>query len=405
MHNLNSTALLYCIFSTYRTNGRPRLSVSMDDVEFLRSLRFSWTNVANVLGISRSTLYRRLNAEGVSVLTTYTDISDSRLDRLVAEVKQRHPNDGEILMSGHLLAAGITVQRYRLRASIHRVDPVNTAARRSLTVRRRVYSVEGPNALWHLDGNHKLIRWRFVIHGAIDGYSRMVVFLGCSDNNRAHTVLDYFEEAVQLHGLPSKLRTDLGGENTEVWRYMVEQHHSANAVITGSSTHNERIERLWRDVHRCVGVVFADTFRKLEEEQHLDCLNELDLFCLHYVFQPRINSTLRAFVESWNNHPLSTSRNLTPNQLFIRGAIEYSMVPQVPQLVMPPISQQPVQHASITNHVQVPRFAFSPCMPLSTQLSSIDTLHVSNDFGCDIYKQVISIVGNHLVQGCTHCLY
>ena len=64
----------------------------------------------------------------------------------------------------------------------------------------------------------------------------MVVFLGCSDNNRAHTIL---EEAVQLHGLPSKLRTDLGDENTEVWRYMVEQYHSANAVITGSSSHNE----------------------------------------------------------------------------------------------------------------------------------------------------------------------
>lgn len=35
---------------------------------------------------------------------------------------------------------------------------------------------------------------------------------------------------------------------------------SLSCVITGSSTHNERIERLWRDVHRSVVRVFAETF-------------------------------------------------------------------------------------------------------------------------------------------------
>ena len=33
------------------------------------------------------------------------------------------------------------------------------------------------------------IRWRFVIHAGIDGYSRMVVFIHCSTNNRAETKL------------------------------------------------------------------------------------------------------------------------------------------------------------------------------------------------------------------------
>ena len=47
--------------------------------------------------------------------------------------------------------------------------------------------------------------------------------------------------------VPSRMQTDLGGENVEVWHYMVEQHASTHAVITGSSTHNERIERLSRD--------------------------------------------------------------------------------------------------------------------------------------------------------------
>ncbi len=61
------------------------------------------------------------------------------------------------------------------------------------------------------DGHHKLIRWRFVTHGAIDGYSRLVVYLKCSTNNMAGTVHDLFLGAVQQYGLPSRVRTDQGG--------------------------------------------------------------------------------------------------------------------------------------------------------------------------------------------------
>ena len=279
-------------------------------------------------------------------------------------MKRAHPNDGERLLIGHLAQEGIIVPKVRVRASIHRVDPINTELRRSITVRRRVYYAAGPNAVWHTDGHHKLIKWWFVIHGGIDGHSRTVVFLRCSDNNRASTVLSLFANAVEIHGLPSRVRTDLGGENVEVWRYMVEQHASSNAVITGASTHNERIERLWRDVHRCVCVLFADTFRALETDGHLDCLNEVDLYCLHFVFLPRINSALNDFVESWNNHSLPSEHNLTPNQLFIRGAIEQNMIPQQPQIA-------PSPHASgqtPSDHVRVPSNRFKPCNSLLTLL-------------------------------------
>ena len=84
---------------------------------------------------------------------------------------------------------GIIIPRAKLRASIHRVNPVNTALRRSVTMRRRVYNVQGPNALWHIDGNHKLIKWRFNIFGGIDGYSHAVVYLKCCDNNRAASMM------------------------------------------------------------------------------------------------------------------------------------------------------------------------------------------------------------------------
>ena len=51
-----------------------------------------------------------------------------------------------------------------------------------------------------MDGNHKLIRYKFIIHGAVDGFSRLVTFLKCSNNNRAETVLQSFVDAVQGMG-------------------------------------------------------------------------------------------------------------------------------------------------------------------------------------------------------------
>ena len=109
------------------------------------------------------------------------------MDQIIREVKDVHPNDGERMIIGHLAQRGVILQRARIRASIHRIDPVNTAIRRSVALRRRVYHVDGPNSVWHLDGHHKLIRWRFVTHGGIDGYSRTITYLRCSNNNSAET--------------------------------------------------------------------------------------------------------------------------------------------------------------------------------------------------------------------------
>ena len=127
------------------------------------------------------------------------------------------------------------------------------------------------------------------------------------------------------------------------------------AVITGSSTHNERIERLWRDVYRCVSVLFADTFRKLEDERKLDSLNEIDLYCLHFVFKPRINFTLASFIECWNNHSISTEKNCTPNQLFIQGIIEANNFPELQHTAQLPSG---TARPSPRDHVQIPHFTF-----------------------------------------------
>lgn len=171
-----------------------------------------------------------------------------------------------------------------------------------------------------MDGLHCLVRWRIVIHGCIDGYSRRVVYIRASTNNRANTVLQLFLQAISECGWPSRVRSDIGGENVDVARAMLMVRGVNRAShIAGSSVHNQRIERLWRDIFRCVCHLYYALFYEMEESGLLCPTTDLDLFCLHQVFVPRLNQQLVQFMHAWNNHPLRTERNLTPLQLWAQG--------------------------------------------------------------------------------------
>ena len=63
----------------------------------------------------------------------------------------------------------------------------------------------------------------------------------------------------------------------EVWRMMMEEHGTDRCIIIGSSAPNECIERLRRDVHCSVVVVYGNLFRVMEAEGILDHLNKVDI--------------------------------------------------------------------------------------------------------------------------------
>nr|XP_040023923.1 uncharacterized protein LOC120812185 [Gasterosteus aculeatus aculeatus] len=169
--------------------------------------------IAAMFGVSKRTIRRRMQQHSLRKTDLYSAVNDEELDHIVSEIHRSHPNTGYKLIRGHLNARGVRVPISRLQESFRRVDAEGVYMRRLRlrVLRRRQYFVPGPNSLWHIDGHHKLIRWRFVVHGGLDGFSRLVVYLTVAGNKRAHMVLQSLIAAVEQYGLPSRVRSDKGG--------------------------------------------------------------------------------------------------------------------------------------------------------------------------------------------------
>ncbi|XP_038827387.1 uncharacterized protein LOC120026736 [Salvelinus namaycush] len=166
------------------------------------------------------------------------------------------------------------------------------------------------------------VGWRIVIHGAVDGYSRLVVFLKASDNNKSATVMESFEAAITSYGVPSRVRCDRVVKTT-ISVTSVEQFRGGEreSALRGRSTHNQRIERLWGDVWHGVSNIYHDLFTFLETEQIIDINNEVHLWTLHFVFLPQVNRDLAVFASQWNHHGLRTEQRQSPLQLFVSGSL------------------------------------------------------------------------------------
>ena len=183
---------------------------------------------------------------------------------------------------------------------------------------------------------------------------------------------------------------------------MLARHGHQQSVMTGSSTHNQRIERLWRDIHRSVLVTFGNIFHELEDEGRLDALNEADLYCLHTIYLPRVNKCLSQFVSSWNNHSISTERMHTPVQLFCTGQSDTCSNSSGSDSSCDTDYEDELVTSS-HDPVSVPRSSFRPCMQLKQALSVIDPLSHCAQQGKGLYNEAVSKVGHHLLEGCSLC--
>ena len=148
----------------------------------------------------------------------------------------------------------------------------------------------------------------------------MPVYLHCSDNNRASTVLKLFKQAITEYGLPSRIRIDQGKENVSMFLLSHPLRGTGRGtVIAGKSVHNQRIERMWRDIYSGVLGLYYNLFHHMESIGILNPNNDMHIFWLHSVYLPRINNHLQAWKQAWIKHPLRSEHNFSPEQLWTHG--------------------------------------------------------------------------------------
>lgn len=154
--------------------GRPGRAINLDflceAVSTQREIKLR--DLASILGVHRNTL--RAYMKRKNVLKEYSNISNEDLDILLRVFKEKIPDAGLRYVVGFLRKHGLRVQQRRVVSSLKRIDSLGRKLRQHKIIKRVKYSVKRPNALWHLDGHHKLIRWGIVLHGFVDGFSRTV---------------------------------------------------------------------------------------------------------------------------------------------------------------------------------------------------------------------------------------
>ncbi|KAL0056669.1 hypothetical protein AAF712_016725 [Marasmius tenuissimus] len=270
-----------------------------------RAITISKLAKTKPLSVHRNTLRKYIKGYNIESWR-FSRISNRKLDEIVRHLRSHH---------------GLRVQRHQVLGSIARVDGLGVILRRNQGIRRRKYKVSRPNALWHIDGHHKLILWGFVVHGIVDGYGRDVVAIRANTNNRASTVLENFINAIDQYGVPSRTRGDYGTENKLVALYMIlKKGQNRGSFIWGSSTRNTRIERLWVEVGRQFARQWRAFFYRLESLHSLKRSDRHHIWLLQYLFLDMINVDCDRFQEEWNAHPISgEGHNMSPNDMRFIG--------------------------------------------------------------------------------------
>ncbi|KAJ3557641.1 hypothetical protein NP233_g11690 [Leucocoprinus birnbaumii] len=199
-------------FTTVHTGrrGHPRVVVNPALLRRALTTRIPITELAEAFRVSRSTLIRQMKFYDIH--RRRSRISNAHLDEIVRLFYRVFPDSGQRYAFGHLRKLGLNLSRMQMLQSIKRVNRVGAILRkqRQQKIERQKYEVSRPNALWHLDGHHKLINWGFVIHGVTDGYSRVITGMKAAVDNTPTTVLRMFLKATANYGTPSRDNMFLG---------------------------------------------------------------------------------------------------------------------------------------------------------------------------------------------------
>ena len=233
-------------------------------------------------------------------------------------------------MHRRLQKQGILVGRNNIRFMLKEVDAQGVADRARRRLKRRQYVNPGPNFVWHIDGYDKLKPYGFCIHGAIDGFSRRIIWLQVGvTNNDPKVIMNYYiDAAADLKCIPCVVRSDHGTENVLVQDLHVGLRSTFNDSFSGQksfrkgkSSSNQRIERWWGVLRQQCVNFWMNLFKDLISLGVLDNGDPVHINALRFCFMDLIEADIHRCAREWNQHRIQTRKNVEgpsgkPNLLF-----------------------------------------------------------------------------------------
>ena len=89
--------------------GRPSYNISREKLLFFIENRFTITDIASMCGVSERTIKRRLQQFNVSILSSYSNLTDEQLQEIIKGILDEFPNCGYKKMTGFLSSCGFRV--------------------------------------------------------------------------------------------------------------------------------------------------------------------------------------------------------------------------------------------------------------------------------------------------------
>ena len=208
---------------------------------------------------------------------------------------------------------GLRVSQNITRQLLGILDPEGVRMRSRGRLLRRQYFCSGPNHIWHIDGYDKLKQFGFAIHGAIDGFSRKVLWLyvGPSNNNPQYIAGFFLEQVKRARGVPTILRCDRGTENSIVRTLQIalrtghdDELSGLQSFMYGRSTSNQRIECFWAQLRRMLVHFWINFFRDMRDRGIFDNTNVIHIESVRFCFTSLLQNELNQAVYLWNNHSI-----------------------------------------------------------------------------------------------------
>lgn len=259
-------------------------------------------SVKHGITISMKTLKKILNRNGLFRRKNFDNLFNV-IQFVREELQGSGPLHGYRWMYSKCKERGFHVRKEDIRLILSTLDPLGTEMRRKRRLHRRVYFSKGPNFVWHVDSYDKLKPFGICINGAIDGFSRRILWLNAYCTSSDPKVIGgYFLETVRTFGgSPRILRADMGTENSvirDVQRYLrrgdADQLAGERSFIYGKSTANQRIESWWGILRKECVDLWLEYFHQIKDEGYFDGSfldKNLVLFCFLSLIQVNIEHT------------------------------------------------------------------------------------------------------------------